>query len=241
MTRVGLDIVLVPPRVEASLWRRLRFEREIRCREQLFSRYRNLARGLAVRQLRRRPDNGIELGDMEQFAYEGLLHAIDRYDPVRGVPFGAFARRRILGCIIDGAARLNELDAQYGYRRKMASERLASVADAATGAGDTLAVLTEMVSSMAIGVMLDDTGMIEREDGADHRPSAYESLAWRQLHGKLRSEIERLPEREAMIIRQHYGNGVSFRQVAQLLGVTPGRVSQLHAKALRTLRRRIGE
>lgn len=127
MKRGGLDLLLVPPRVEASLWRRYRFERELRCREQIFSRYSNLARSLAARQLRIRPRNGIELGDMEQFAYAGLLEAIDRYDPLRGAPFSAFARRRIVGCIADGASRMNELDAQYSVRRRVERERARSI------------------------------------------------------------------------------------------------------------------
>ena len=50
MKQMGLRLILVPPRVEASLWRRLRFEREHACREQLFTRYRGLARSLARRQ-----------------------------------------------------------------------------------------------------------------------------------------------------------------------------------------------
>lgn len=113
MRRVGFDLLLVPPRVEASLWRRLRFENEKGCREQIFTRYRVLARAIARRQHGRRPKHGADLGDMEHFAYEGLLQAIDRYDPLRGIPFGAYARRRIVGSIADGSARMSESDATW--------------------------------------------------------------------------------------------------------------------------------
>ena len=88
--------------------------------------------------------------------------------------------------------------------------------------------------------MLEGTGLVEPEDGIDRRPNAYESLAWRQLNAQLDREIDRLPEREAAIIRQHYENGVSFSQIAQLLDLSKGRVSQLHAHALAKLRTRIG-
>lgn len=235
----GLGLLLVPPRVEASLWRRFRFEREMRCREQIFANYRGLARSIALRQLLARPRNGVERGDMEQFAYEGLLVAIDRFDPLRGIPFGAFARRRIIGSIADGAARMSEVDAQHSYRRRIEAERLRSIA-AQGGEVDALAALADLATGLAIGLILEGTSLVEPEDGADRRPNAYESLAWRQLQAQLVDEIARLPDREGAIIRQHYENGVSFTQIAQLLGLSKGRVSQLHAAALAKLRTRIG-
>lgn len=236
MKRGGLDLLLVPPRVEASLWRRLRFERELRCREQIFTRYRGLARSIAVRQLRGRPRNGIEQGDMEQFAYEGLLHAIDRFDPLRGIPFGAFARRRIIGSIADGASQMNEADAQYSYRRRVENERARSVA---ADSADPLRALAQLATGLAIGLMLEGTNLVGGEHGADLRPNAYESLAWRELQALLVREIARLPDRESVIVRQHYENGVSFTHIAQLLGLSKGRVSQLHASALAKLRMRM--
>ncbi|WHU04992.1 sigma-70 family RNA polymerase sigma factor [Sphingomonas sp. NIBR02145] len=235
----GLGLLLVPPRVEASLWRRFRYERETRCREQIFTRYRGLARSIALRQLRVRPRNGIELRDMEQFAYEGLLVAIDRFDPLRGIPFGAFARRRIIGSIADGTSRMSEIDAQYSYRRRVEAERLRSIATGGDNI-DALAALAELAAGLAVGLILEGTGLIEPEDGADRRPGAYESLAWRQLQTQLVQEIDRLPEREGVIVRQHYENGVSFAQIAQLLGLSRGRVSQLHASAIGKLRTRMG-
>lgn len=239
MKRAGIDLVLVPPRVEASLWRRFRFERELRCREQIFSRYRPLARSLAVKHLRARPRNGVEQGDMEQFAYEGLLHAIDRFDPLRGIPFGAYARRRIIGSIADGTAKMTEMDAQYSYRRRAEKDRARSLGPDAAAA-DPLRALADLATGLAIGLMLEGTSLIEPEGGADHRPNAYESLAWRELQALITREIGRLPERESVIVRQHYENGVSFTHIAQLLGLSKGRVSQLHASAIARLRARIG-
>lgn len=239
--RTGLRLLEVPPRVEASLWRRLRFEAEVRCRELIFNRYIALARSIAAVQRRTRPRHGVELNDMEQFAYEGLLYAIDRFDPLKGVPFAAFARRRIAGSVSDGASQMNEVDAHYSHRRRQELERARSVrAGADTRKEDGLQALATLATGLAIGLILAETGMVQPEDGADHRPSAYDTLAWRELQSVLAREVAKLPERHAMILRQHYQNGVSFTQIATLLGVTKGRVSQLHAEALSRLRRRIG-
>lgn len=233
----GVEIVQQPPRVEAALWRRLRFEDEGICRETIFNRYRPFARVLALRQLGRRSRSGIELGDMEQMAYAGLLQAIDRYDPLRGASFPSFAKPRILGSMSDGAAQLTELDAQFGYRRRIMAERVRSIG---VSGDDAIAALADLAAKLAVGLMLDGTGMIEPADGSCSRPIAYESLAWRELQVMLEREIDSLPEREGLIIRQHYLNGVSFVQIADLLRVSKGRVSQLHSAALRQLAQRLG-
>jgi RNA polymerase sigma factor for flagellar operon FliA len=237
MRRVGFDLLLVPPRVEASLWRRLRFENEKRCREQIFTRYRLLARAIARRQHGRRPKHGAELGDMEHFAYEGLLQAIDRYDPLRGIPFGAYARRRIVGSIADGAARMSESDATWSQRRRAETDRARSLRH--DEEEDPVAALAALVSGLAIGLMLEGSALVVGADGIDPRPNAYQSLEWRELHAVLAGGIAALPEREAVIIRQHYEAGVSFAQIAHLLNLSKGRVSQLHAAALGRLRRRL--
>ncbi len=234
----GRELIEMPPRVEASLWRRLRYEAETACRAQIFGRYRMLARSIARRQLRNRPPNGIELPDFEQFAYEGLLQAIDRFDPLRGVPFSAFAQRRIVGSISDGAARFTEFDAQHSYRRRAAAERARSLG---FDGRDSLTALADLATGLAIGVMLEDGGRLDLDAQPDDQPNAYESLAWREMCALLDKGIAQLPGRKAFIIREHYLHDVSFTQIAQLLGISKGRVSQLHAEALKQLADRIGD
>ncbi|MCW4463806.1 sigma-70 family RNA polymerase sigma factor [Sphingomonas sp. BT-65] len=234
----GLALVEVPPRVEASLWRRLRFEAEPGCREKIFMRYRGLARALAKRK-RGRAIQGTEAEDAEHFAYEGLLQAIDRFDPLRGIPFGAFARRRIAGSIADGVARQSEVAAQSRQRGKVQRERLELLGRTAAEESDGLSALSSLVSGLAIGLLLEDSGLVAPDGGADTRPSAYDALAMRELAAVLRGEVARLPHREAMIIRLHYEDGVSFTHIAELLDLSKGRVSQLHGAALLKLKRRI--
>lgn len=232
----GLDLVVDPARAEASLWRRFRFEEDWHCRETLFNRYFVLAREIASRLFRRRPAQRFEHGDFDQFAFEGLLHAIDRYDPLRGIPFGAYARRRIAGNIADGIAAMSEIDAQLSHRHRIEQERLRSFNTTGT---DALAILSELALGLALGLMLDGTGLIGGDDVPDRRPDAYESLAWRETQALLASEVARLPDQERVVIRQHYEHGLPFVQVARLLDLSAGRISQLHRAALERLRKRL--
>jgi RNA polymerase sigma factor FliA len=237
----GLDLLVRPHRVEASLWRRLRFEAEIECREALFNRYVGLARQIAVRHLRRRAGANVERAELEQLAYEGLLHAIDRFDPMKGVPFSAFARRRIRGNIIDGISRLSEVNAQISHRRRIEQERLRSLsADVRDAPGDALAALSELAVELALGIVLEGTALIANDRVADPGPTAYESLEWRQLQARLAAAVARLPGNEAQVVRQHYDNGLSFAQIAVLLDLSRGRISQLHRSALARLSKSIG-
>lgn len=237
----GLDLVVRPQRVEAALWRRFRFEDDASSREALFNRYAHLARTIAARLHRRRPAGRLERADFEQFAYEGLLEAIERYDPLLCVPFSAFARRRIAGSVADGVSRLSEVDAQLSYRRRAEAERLRSIRPPqGEGSEDALSALSDLALGLALGIMLEGTRLIDRGDTPDPGPTAYETLEWRQLQGRLVAAVATLPEKEALIVRQHYDNGLSFAQIAELLGLSRGRISQLHRSAIERLRKRIG-
>jgi len=116
----GIDLVVRPERAEALLWMRLRLEERPEAREPLFNRYASFARSVA---LRVRPWGQAPASrDAEQWAYAGLLQAIDSFDPLRGSRFESFAKPRIAGSVRDGFAQSSELEAQWSYRRKQERE-----------------------------------------------------------------------------------------------------------------------
>jgi RNA polymerase sigma factor for flagellar operon FliA len=237
----GIDLVQRPARVEASLWRRYRLESETDCREQLFNRYVGYARNLAGWLFTKRPPPKPELTDYQQFAYKGLLEAIDGYDPLRGAPFQSFARRRILGSISDGIARMSEISAMLRQRRRVEQERVRSLNQSTDESEkEPLSALSELAVGLAIGLILEGTRLIGTDDDPDPSPSAYDSLEYRQLQARLARVVQTLPEKEEAVIRHHYANGLSFTQIAQLLGLSNGRISQIHRSALERLRKRLG-
>jgi RNA polymerase sigma factor for flagellar operon FliA len=208
----------------------------------LFNRYVGFARGLAAWLFTKRPPPKPELADYQQLAYQGLLQAIDGYDPLRGAPFQSFARRRILGNISDGIARMSEINAMLRQRRRIEQERVRSVVQTEhEGHTEPLAALSELAVGLAIGLMLEGTRLVGTDEDPDPAPSAYDSLEYRQLQARLAQAVQMLPAKEEAIIRQHYANGLSFSQIAQLLGLSNGRISQLHQSALERLRARIGK
>ncbi len=236
----GLKIITRPDRVEALLWATLRFDNRQESREPLFHLYRPYARSIAARNWRTPADYGPS-SDAEQWAYEGLLQAIDSYDPLRGAPFRGFARRRIVGSIRDGLAKLSELDAQHSTRRRLQRERLQSLKGQLDEGKDAIERIAEIAVGLAVGLMLADTKIVAGDDDPDPAANAYDTLAWRQTQRQLSRAVELLPEREAMIIVNHYEHGLSFAQIADLIGISRGRVSQLHHSALHKLRKKISK
>lgn len=216
------------------MWRRLRFEEKAPCREALFNRFVPLARAIAKGERRKRPRHGLDAGEYLQLAYGGLLEAIDAFDPLRGIPFEVFARRRIKGAIADGAAKANEASAQHAFRRRLEKERLTSLcAEEHAADADHIALLAELAATLAIG-MLAESAKLESAHA-----SPYQSAPWRDLEARVLLEIEHLPDVEKSIMRQHYLNDVPFSQIALLLGLSKGRISQLHRAALQRLRGRL--
>lgn len=235
--RLGLKLLERAAEVEAALWRRLRFEADQSSRTPLFERYTPLAQKLARVEFRRRPAYGLERGDFEQLAFAGLLEAIDRYDPMRGAPFEAFARPRIRGAISDGILRSSESAAQYGARRRAEQDRIESIGASIDPHADPVTALADMAAALAIGIVAEHARAVRQ--ASDPALDPYETLAWRDLELKVLSEIERLSATEQTVIKQHYLNEVPFTEIAKLLGVSKGRVAQLHRAAIMRLRTRV--
>ena len=176
-----------------------------------------------------------------QLASQGLLEAIDRFDPVRGIPFQVFARYRISGAIRDGLAQSSEGAAQYSFQRRIEAERLRSLREAeANTADDALNKLTQHAVGLAIGFILGEVASVEALTEAEHPVDLYQSLTWREMLMSAKRAIERLPEKERVVIQQHYLKDVPFAQIADLLGLSRGRVSQLHRAGLERIRYMLG-
>ncbi|WP_157215370.1 sigma-70 family RNA polymerase sigma factor [Flavisphingomonas formosensis] len=226
---------------EASLWLACRAGSQA-ARERLFERHHGFALAIARRHHRLRDRGDLDLADLRQWAYSGLLEAIDRFDPDHGTPFRGYATRRISGSILNGINQMSEVREQIASRAQAERDRLHSLAPSTPPrAKDAIIELAELIGSLAIGFMLEGTSLyVDDEAGQPApQPSAYDSAEWRELIGRLHAELAALPERERMILRHHYLSGVGFEQIADLLGLSKGRISQLHRAALVRLRQRL--
>jgi RNA polymerase sigma factor FliA len=235
--RRGLSLILDPEREEASHWRRFAVTRDIRLRERIFDRYVGFARALARRHARRGGLRTDMREDLEQFAYRGLLEAIDRFDPARGTRFVGFAKARIAGSIVDGLGTLDEAASHVRFRARRERERLASLAEKPDDPAPVIRQLADLVTELALGLMLEQNAVADESALVGNPGNGFDSLAWRETQALLGQRVQQLPEPERTVIHQHYHNGLLFVQIAAMLGVTKGRVSQIHGAALAKLRK----
>lgn len=247
---------------EAALWQDWIQRRDAAARERLLQRHLPYARVVAATYYARRTHEEIEFEEYLQLARVGLLESLDRYDPALGAQFRTFAARRMQGAILSGLERLTEKNQQIAVRREVQRDRLQA---AKTAAADKLSqnlthdgtagppggkkseqllfsYLAEVGIGLALGVMLEGTGMIESEpaDGAAMAASAevtyFQKNEIQRLQDSLRTLVARLSEQERTVIRCHYLQDIPFDEIGHMLGVKRSRVSQIHQQALKNLR-----
>lgn len=215
-----------------ALWDRWWAHREPAARDDLVDVYAAFTRMLAAKCYARRITEGLEFADYLQYGIVGLLEAIDRYDPRAGAKFETFAGYRIQGAILNGVEDLSEVQKQVSVRTQIVRTRNASLAGREANES-ALEVLARTAIGLAIGFALEDVGMYRADDeGAAMPDNAYSRLELLQLKRQLAEAVSSLPRQERLVIERHYFQQVSFTEIAASLGLTKGRVSQLHQKAL---------
>jgi RNA polymerase sigma factor FliA len=214
-------------------------------RAALVDAYTPLVRRIAARCFLRRIGNELEFADFLQFGHIGLLEAIDRYSPARGVRFETFATYRIEGAMLNGVTSLSEYQRQASVRRGLLGQRTASLASggdepAAETSQDPLERLAEVAIGLALGFALEDAALYVDGDriGPDN---AYTRLELHQLRQQVAQLLQQLPETEQLVLHRHYYQQVPFEETARVLGLTKGRVSQIHQAALKRLRTLVKE
>lgn len=223
---------------EATLWDRWRASADPAARTQLVERYMSYATALAAKAYARRASDQVEFDDYRQYAMVGLLEAVERYEPDRRAKFTTFATSRIQGAILNGLERLTERQQQVAFRRRNLAERTASFVPESLGVDPTerlLSQLEEIGVGVALGFILEGTTMVAAPDAATVH-AAYAHVELRQVSERVWEMVKLLTERERGIIQMHYRDGRPFDEIAEGLGLTKGRISQLHRQAVLRLR-----
>lgn len=212
--------------------------------DELVQRYLPLVRKIAGSLYGIRSFDGVPFEEYLQFGTEGLLQALQRYDPTLGAKFETYAQHRIKGAIMSGLEKSTEVNQQVVTLRRLAQERMASilVADHSGAAAEDAVPstpfdrLVHASVGLAVAFMLDDSALFRESESTSWDDGA-SNLAYKQLQNKLQTAMDTLTDKERTVLDWHYYRHESFDVAASELGITKGRVSQLHRSALQKLRR----
>lgn len=228
--------------------------------DEMLDAYLPLVRLVAERIHRRLPP-GIDLGSLIHSGIVGLLEALQRYDPKRGVAFQTYARYRIQGEIMEYLRSLDWVSRSvraWGRRVAAARSRLtgkfgreASPEEMAGELGVTLEEYYRVDQKVndATLLSLEDLSIASEEEWRRaqekfaHSPfqDPLACVEGKDLVEKLTAAIEKLPERERLVVTLYYHEELTLREIGETLGLTEGRICQIHTQAVARLREALGE
>ena len=190
----------------AQLWARCRAG-DASSRALLIERYLPLARNLS-RRVRALGTPVTDGDDLASAAFLGLIDAVDRFEPGRGVPFEAYAGLRIRGAMIDELRR--------------------------TGERSRNAPVEEQPRTVSLDGLLEGDwheSLMSTEAGVDE-PFEREDLRSRVEHA-----LDELPPRQRELLARYYADSLTLREAGVRMGISEARACQLHGRAIVNLRR----
>ncbi len=228
--------------------------KKTRKNEELILKYAPLIKYIANRIAARLPMH-IDIQDMINSGVLGLMDAIEKFDPEKGVKFETYAEYRIKGAILDSLRAMDWVprsvrkvatmldNTQSDLEKKLgrpATEE--EVADAMDVEVDKLHKIVNRVSNVSMVSLERETKhnnnrttLLDKLMDEDME-SPFERLDSEEMRSFLADTIERLPKKERVVISLYYYKELTMKEIGTILKLTESRVSQIHTKAVIRLR-----
>jgi RNA polymerase sigma factor for flagellar operon FliA len=241
-----------------QLWTAYKKNNDQDARNQLLDAYTPLVKYVAGRMAMNLPSS-VETGDLESFGFFGLLDALDKFDETRQIKFETYAATRIRGAILDGLRSMDWVPRSVRSKIRMLEKQVyeltnelgRSPSDSEVAAaldltperyyelltevkGVNLFSLDETIATDKEGDSLKIVDLVIDSDGLpEHKIVETESVE------ELTAAVESLSEREQLVLALYYHEGLTLKEIGHVLEVSESRVSQIHTKAVMTLRRKL--
>lgn len=242
-----------------ALWRAYGERRSSALRDRLVLHYAPLVKYVAGRVGTGLPAH-VDVGDLVQSGIFGLVDAIDRFEPERGLKFETYAMQRIRGAIFD------DLRAQDWVPRSVRSrareveralerlegrlQRTATDVEVAEELGVSVPDLRDLYAQLQLTSVaaLDELVAVGRGDASlaemlpdDSVPDPGAVLDGAESRRLLAQAVSQLVERDRIVVTLYYFENLTLAEIGKVLGVTESRVCQLHTRAMLRLRTKMTE
>ena len=224
-------------------------------REQLILDYYPLVRTIACRMARRLPPS-VEVDELINIGTLGLIDAVDRYDASRGVPFKAYAEIRIQGAMFDSLRgddwvprsvrrKVNRIEhakktLTFSLRRDPSREEMATALEMSTDEYDALVRDARIKKLISLDIPTSEDGhtpLVEIIPGNDD--SVDSILCREELKTEVAHAVSCLPEKERVAVTLYYMQGVTLKEIGEILDVTESRACQLRSQGVKRLKFRL--
>jgi RNA polymerase sigma-B factor len=210
-------------------------------------------RGLAASIANDYRGRGVELDDLVQIAMLGTLKAVERFDPDRGIPFSSFASRTVNGEIkrhfrdrtwaVRPPRSAQERHLDLRRSRAALASRLGRAPTIAEIADDMGISTDDVLDALEAGAAYRATSLDARRPGDDDNTSLADRLTTGEppsrpveLRVLVDQLLDRLPERDAAIMRLRFYEDLTQSEIAERLGISQMHVSRLMRRCLDELR-----
>ncbi|MBP2026425.1 RNA polymerase sigma factor for flagellar operon FliA [Acetoanaerobium pronyense] len=195
--------------------------------------------------------SNIEYEDLMSYGVIGLIDAIDKFDRTKNIKFETYASIRIRGSIIDQIRNLDWVPRSIRQKSKVLKDAY-EVLDQKLGREPSNAEIAEYLgkTESEIKSMFDETSIFNvmsieddfkdnykiqlKDETIDSSPEA--SAIKNDTLKELQLAIEKLSERDKIIINLYYYEGLTYKEIGEILKISESRVSQIHSKAIVKMR-----
>ncbi len=254
---VGETAQIDNPTQAEEVWTRYKNDANQADRDRLIVFYSPLVKYVAGRVAAGLPQN-VDQSDLVSYGMFGLIDAITKFDPERGFKFETYAISRIKGAVLDELRSIDWVPRSVRAKAKSVERAMAKleskhhraptdeeIADELDLSMAQLTTLYNQISSLGMvaldemlsfgsgeSMTLGDT-LADRHDGPGGQ---FERIELRQM---LAEAINRMGEREKIVLTLYYYESLTLAEIGSVLGVTESRVCQIHTKAVLHLRSRL--
>lgn len=240
------------------LWRLYRENNDSNSQENLVKQYMYLVEQMANRLSLSIPNRIIPKEDLMGLGYIGLIEAIKKFDYKRGYQFETYGLWRIKGAMLDGIRKMDwvprgvrekakKLNAAFRHLEQTLmrspteedlSEYLNMSLEEVDQAMATLSMSTLMSLNEPVNATAEEGKQQSRLDQIrdENFTSQDQQMQMVEFQKLIAESIDKMPEKERLVISLFYYEGLTQVEIAEVLNLTKGRISQIHSKAILRMR-----
>jgi len=237
-----------------QLWNEYKFGGNEEAREKLITGFVPIVNTIA-RRLEIYASSSYGFEDLVSVGLMGLLDAIEKFQPGKGAIFKTYAWHRIRGAILDEIRALDwvprsirdkasQLEKAYQTVRQRTG-RAAEEFEVAEELGISQQQLQERLAEVGCTSILTIEDLMTDEENEEivndwladpYAVDVQEQVELQENKEILAESIDQLPEKEKLVVSLYYNEEATMQEISLILGITVGRVSQLHSSAIVRLR-----